>query len=149
MPGEGSESTQWNHANPVLEVSDVPRAIAYYRDVFGLTPSWMWEDRIGGVHACREAELAPGLLDRARGSGTGVAPLDTGRGGSASVLCRRDRQVLVDHLPASGATFEHAGAAGPGLGAFRGDAVKSPGDGEVTVRAHGQVGDVEVDPAGG
>jgi catechol 2,3-dioxygenase-like lactoylglutathione lyase family enzyme len=50
MPGEGSESTQWNHANPVLEVSDVPRAIAYYRDVFGLTPSWMWEDRIGGVH---------------------------------------------------------------------------------------------------
>lgn len=50
MPGEGSESTQWNHANPVLEVSDVPRAIAYHRDVFGLTPSWMWEDRIGGVH---------------------------------------------------------------------------------------------------
>jgi Glyoxalase/Bleomycin resistance protein/Dioxygenase superfamily len=33
-----------------LEVSDVPRAIAYYRDVFGLTPAWMWEDRIGGVH---------------------------------------------------------------------------------------------------
>ena len=34
MPSEGSESTRWNHANPVLEVSDVPRAIAYYRDVF-------------------------------------------------------------------------------------------------------------------
>lgn len=51
MPGEGPESTRWNHANPVLEVSDVSRAIAYYRDVFGLTPSWMWEDRIGGVHA--------------------------------------------------------------------------------------------------
>ncbi len=50
MPGEGSESTRWNHANPVLEVSDVPRAIAYYRDVFGLTPSWMWVERIGGVH---------------------------------------------------------------------------------------------------
>jgi catechol 2,3-dioxygenase-like lactoylglutathione lyase family enzyme len=50
MPGEGSESTRWNHANPVLEVSDVPRAISYFRDVFGLTPSWMWEDRIGGVH---------------------------------------------------------------------------------------------------
>jgi uncharacterized glyoxalase superfamily protein PhnB len=49
MPGEGSESMRWNHANPVLEVSDVPRAMAYYRDVFGLTPSWMWEDRIGGV----------------------------------------------------------------------------------------------------
>src|SRR5437588_7484347 len=51
MPGERPESTRWNHANPVLEVSDVSRAIAYYRDVFGLTPSWMWEDRIGGVHA--------------------------------------------------------------------------------------------------
>lgn len=50
MPGEESASTQWNHANPVLEVSDVSRAIAYYRDVFGLIPSWMWEDRIGGVH---------------------------------------------------------------------------------------------------
>jgi uncharacterized glyoxalase superfamily protein PhnB len=50
MPGEGSESTRWNHANPVLEVSDVRRAIAYYRDMFGLTPSWTWEDRLGGVH---------------------------------------------------------------------------------------------------
>lgn len=50
MPGERSESTWWNHANPVLEVSDVPRAIAYCRDVFGLVPSWMWEDHIGGVH---------------------------------------------------------------------------------------------------
>jgi uncharacterized glyoxalase superfamily protein PhnB len=50
MPGQGSQSTRWNHANPILEVSDVPRAIAYYRDVFGLTPAWMWEERIGGVH---------------------------------------------------------------------------------------------------
>jgi uncharacterized glyoxalase superfamily protein PhnB len=50
MPGEELASTRWNHANPVLEVSDVSRAIAYYRDVFGLSPSWMWEDRIGGVH---------------------------------------------------------------------------------------------------
>jgi hypothetical protein len=30
MPREESTSTQWNHANPVLEVSDVARAIAYY-----------------------------------------------------------------------------------------------------------------------
>jgi uncharacterized glyoxalase superfamily protein PhnB len=51
MPGEELASTRWNHANPVLEVSDVSRAIAYYRDVFGLSPSWMWEDRIGGVHS--------------------------------------------------------------------------------------------------
>lgn len=50
MRGEGLESTRWNHANPVLEVCDVARAIAYYREVLGLTPSWMWEDRIGGVH---------------------------------------------------------------------------------------------------
>ena len=38
-----------NH--PVLEVSDDARAIACYHDVFGLTPSWIWEDRIGGMHA--------------------------------------------------------------------------------------------------
>lgn len=50
MRGEGLESTRWNHANPVLEVCDVAGAIAYYREVLGLTPSWMWEDRIGGVH---------------------------------------------------------------------------------------------------
>ena len=50
MPRKESGSTRWNHANPVLEVSDVSRAIAYYRDVFGLTASWVWEDRIGGVH---------------------------------------------------------------------------------------------------
>lgn len=50
MPGEGSDPTQWNHANPVLEVSDVPRAIVYYRDVLGLVPGWMWEERVGGVH---------------------------------------------------------------------------------------------------
>jgi uncharacterized glyoxalase superfamily protein PhnB len=41
---------QWNHANPVLEVSDVPRAIAYYREVLGLVPGRMWEERIGGMH---------------------------------------------------------------------------------------------------
>lgn len=50
MPGEGSDPTQWNHANPVLEVADVPRAIAYYRDVLGLVPGWMWEEHVGGVH---------------------------------------------------------------------------------------------------
>ncbi len=50
MPAEGSGPIRWNHANPVLEVSDVPRAIAYYRDVFGLVAGWMWEDRIGGLY---------------------------------------------------------------------------------------------------
>ena len=49
MPTTGTDSTAWNHANPILEVSDVPRSIAFYRDVLGLIPTWMWEDRIGGV----------------------------------------------------------------------------------------------------
>lgn len=48
---EPDPTTRWNHANPILEVADVPRAIAYYRDVLGLTPIWMWEERIGGVSA--------------------------------------------------------------------------------------------------
>lgn len=51
MPGEGSDPTRWNHANPMLEVSDVRRAIAYYRDVLGLVPGWMWEERVGGVYS--------------------------------------------------------------------------------------------------
>lgn len=50
MSEEQSDPTRWNHANPILEVSDVARAIAYYRDVLGLSPTWTWEDRIGGVH---------------------------------------------------------------------------------------------------
>jgi catechol 2,3-dioxygenase-like lactoylglutathione lyase family enzyme len=37
-----SAGLQWNHANPVLEVSDVPRAIAYYRDVLGLPKTEAW-----------------------------------------------------------------------------------------------------------
>ena len=49
MPTTGTDPTAWNHASPVLEVSDVQRSIAFYRDVLGLVPSWMWEDRIGGV----------------------------------------------------------------------------------------------------
>ncbi|MGH2885972.1 MAG: hypothetical protein ACRDPA_25305, partial [Solirubrobacteraceae bacterium] len=28
-----------------LVATHVQHAIAYYRDVFGLTPSWIWEDR--------------------------------------------------------------------------------------------------------
>ncbi|MBV9000558.1 MAG: VOC family protein [Solirubrobacterales bacterium] len=35
--------------NPILDVVDVSRAIAYYRDVFGLVPTWMWEENVGGV----------------------------------------------------------------------------------------------------
>lgn len=50
MPKTSSDPTQWNHANPILEVSDVPSAIAYYRDVLGLAPTWIWGERIGGVH---------------------------------------------------------------------------------------------------
>ncbi len=51
MPKGESDPTQWRFANPILEVSDVARAIAYYREVLGLLPTWMWEDRVGGVSA--------------------------------------------------------------------------------------------------
>lgn len=49
MSDAARDPTAWNHANPILEVSDVRRSIAFYRDVLGLTPHWMWEDRSGGV----------------------------------------------------------------------------------------------------
>jgi len=45
-----SARLEWSHANPILKVSDMPRAVAYYRDVLGLIPGWMWEERIGGMH---------------------------------------------------------------------------------------------------
>jgi catechol 2,3-dioxygenase-like lactoylglutathione lyase family enzyme len=51
MPQRPPDPTQWNHANPIFEVSNVHRSLGYYRDVLGLTPSWMWEDRIAGVCA--------------------------------------------------------------------------------------------------
>lgn len=51
MSTSTSDPTQWKFANPILEVSDVPPAIAYYRDVLGLVPTWMWERRVGGVCA--------------------------------------------------------------------------------------------------
>jgi catechol 2,3-dioxygenase-like lactoylglutathione lyase family enzyme len=35
--------------NPIFEVSDVDRSVAWYRDVLGLTPSWQAEDRIAGM----------------------------------------------------------------------------------------------------
>jgi uncharacterized glyoxalase superfamily protein PhnB len=50
MPDQSHDPTQWRHANPILEVSDVPAAIAYYRRVFGLVPAWLSEEEnIGGV----------------------------------------------------------------------------------------------------
>lgn len=55
MSNPASEATQWRHANPILDVADVSRAIAYYRDVFGLIPTWMWEEHVGGV----TTEVAP------------------------------------------------------------------------------------------
>jgi uncharacterized glyoxalase superfamily protein PhnB len=55
MSDRASDPTQWRHANPILDVADVPRAIAYYRDVFGLMPTWMWEEDVGGV----TTEVAP------------------------------------------------------------------------------------------
>jgi hypothetical protein len=49
MPAGPPDPTQRNHANPIFEVSNVRRSLGYYRDALGLTPSWMWEDRIAGV----------------------------------------------------------------------------------------------------
>ena len=44
-----SDPTQRRHVNPILDVADVSRAIAYYRDVFGLVPTSIWEENVGGV----------------------------------------------------------------------------------------------------
>lgn len=55
MVDRTSDATQWRHANPILDVADVSRAVAYYRDVFGLIPTWISEDNAGGV----ATEVAP------------------------------------------------------------------------------------------
>ena len=55
MSDRASDRAEWRHANPILEVADVSRAIAYYREVFGLIPSWTWEESAGGV----TTEVAP------------------------------------------------------------------------------------------
>ncbi len=49
MTDRTPDPTQWRHANPILEVSDVPAAVAFYRDVFGLRPDWAAEDQIAGI----------------------------------------------------------------------------------------------------
>jgi hypothetical protein len=46
MPDRASDPTQWRHANPILDVPISPER-AYYRDVFGLIPTWLWEDDAG------------------------------------------------------------------------------------------------------
>ena len=43
------DPTQWNFMNPVFEVSDIAAAHGYYRDVLGLSPTWTYEDRAGGL----------------------------------------------------------------------------------------------------
>jgi predicted enzyme related to lactoylglutathione lyase len=55
MPDHSSDPTQWRHANPILEVADVRTTVAYYERVFGLVPTWMWEENVGGV----TTEVAP------------------------------------------------------------------------------------------
>lgn len=55
MPGHSTDPTQWRHANPILEVADVPAAIAFYGRVFGLVPTWLTEEEnIGGVTSADE-----------------------------------------------------------------------------------------------
>jgi catechol 2,3-dioxygenase-like lactoylglutathione lyase family enzyme len=43
------DPTQWNFMNPVFEVSDVAAAHEYYRDVLGLSPTWTYQRRAGGL----------------------------------------------------------------------------------------------------
>jgi catechol 2,3-dioxygenase-like lactoylglutathione lyase family enzyme len=35
--------------NPIFQVSDVERSVAWYSEVLGLTPTWKWEDHIAGM----------------------------------------------------------------------------------------------------
>jgi catechol 2,3-dioxygenase-like lactoylglutathione lyase family enzyme len=39
----------WRHMNPVFEVANVERSVAWYRDVLGLTPLWSWDGTIAGL----------------------------------------------------------------------------------------------------
>jgi predicted enzyme related to lactoylglutathione lyase len=41
---------QWNHMNPVFEVADIDRSVAFYSDVLGLTPYFTWQDESAGLH---------------------------------------------------------------------------------------------------
>jgi catechol 2,3-dioxygenase-like lactoylglutathione lyase family enzyme len=43
-------TTQWNHMNPVFEVADIDRSLAFYRDVLGLTPYFRWQDNAAGLY---------------------------------------------------------------------------------------------------
>jgi catechol 2,3-dioxygenase-like lactoylglutathione lyase family enzyme len=50
MSTTSDPSTQWRHMNPVFEVADIDRSLAFYRDVLGLTPNWRWEDDAAGLY---------------------------------------------------------------------------------------------------
>jgi catechol 2,3-dioxygenase-like lactoylglutathione lyase family enzyme len=47
--------------NPIFQVADVDRAVAWYSDVLGMTPIWRWEDHTAGM-TIGDLEL---YLDRA------------------------------------------------------------------------------------
>jgi catechol 2,3-dioxygenase-like lactoylglutathione lyase family enzyme len=36
--------------NPVFEVADIDRSLAFYRDVLGLTPHWRWQSSAAGLY---------------------------------------------------------------------------------------------------
>jgi catechol 2,3-dioxygenase-like lactoylglutathione lyase family enzyme len=42
--------TQWRHMNPVFEVGDIDRSLAFYRDVLGLSPHWRWQSNAAGLY---------------------------------------------------------------------------------------------------
>jgi catechol 2,3-dioxygenase-like lactoylglutathione lyase family enzyme len=62
---------QWNHLNPVFEVADIERSVAFYRDVLGLTPNWMWEDSAAGLYT-ESLELYLSRADEPRPSRVAV-----------------------------------------------------------------------------
>jgi catechol 2,3-dioxygenase-like lactoylglutathione lyase family enzyme len=42
--------THWRHMNPVFEVGDIDRSLAFYRDVLGLSPHWRWQSNAAGLY---------------------------------------------------------------------------------------------------
>jgi len=62
---------QWNHMNPVFEVTDIERSLAFYRDVLGLTPYFTWQDNAAGLYT-ESLELYLSRADEPRPSRVAV-----------------------------------------------------------------------------
>jgi catechol 2,3-dioxygenase-like lactoylglutathione lyase family enzyme len=51
------EAGGWESITPQLPVTDVPRALAWYRDVLGCRIAWVWDDAAYGAVYNGDAEL--------------------------------------------------------------------------------------------